>query len=338
MSRTLIMSILLASLLFTMSCAKRNTSYEDGVPLELLQTIPVVGDPCDLSYDGEWLYVALDQGGMAGINTTNYNLYWYTNLSSEDGSPTKLNRIRFVDYIAEHNVLFVYDTFDTDNITFVNTANPDSLRPYGGIIGDSQNIVGMSLHKLDNDPDGNILEFMYARLYDVKYGRNDGGFWMGSELSLDVEFPIRGISMDENNIYVAEDQRGLFTYSRASQQLLSEISFYGYAQNMAVHDNIVYVAARHGGLQIVDVNNSQNPQLIAGYDTSGYASNVEYHDGKVAVSSGSGGVYLFDVNTPANPKLLAHITDCGYANTVTFADDKLVVASRDEGILFYEIN
>ena len=144
--------------------------------------------------------------------------------------------------------------------------------------------------------------------------------------------------MDADHIYVATDQRGVFVYSRLTQQLVAECAVGGYAQRLALHDGILYVAARHGGLQIVDVHNPQQPILLGGFDTVGHASNVAYMNGKVAVSSGSGGVYYFDVSNPTNPRLIQRISECGYANTVTFLDNKLVVASRDFGILFYAID
>ncbi|MCK9335967.1 MAG: hypothetical protein M0Q99_11735 [Candidatus Cloacimonetes bacterium] len=338
MSRTLLISILLVLIMITASCAKRNTSYEDGNAAELIRTIPVVGNPTHISYGGDRLYVALDQGGMAVVNTTDYNMEMFTSLTSDDGSVTALNRIRFTDCVAEHDMLVIYDTYDTDNITFVNTANPDSLKPYARIIGESQNILDLSLRKLDNDPNGNIVELLYVLTDAIKYGRNDGGFWLGNETSIAVDVPIKGVDMDDDNFYVAVDQRGLFTYSRESTQLLSEIAFYGYAQKLAVNDKIAYIAARHGGLQIVDVSNPAQPVHLAEFDTDGYASDIAYKNGIVAVSSGGGGVYLFDVSNPAKPKLMDHITDCGYANTVTFVENTIVVASRDDGVLIYAID
>ncbi|MDD2596710.1 MAG: hypothetical protein PHY98_03315 [Candidatus Cloacimonetes bacterium] len=338
MSRTLLISVLLVLIMITASCAKRNTAYADGNHLELIKTIPVIGNPSHISVGGDWVYVALDQGGLGVVNTQNYSYKWLTSLTSADGSVTQLTRIRLVDSVPNRDILYIYDTSGTDDISFISTSVSDSLKPFGSIRGASQNIQDMIWNNLEADPESNIVELLYSTSTEVYYGRNDGGFWMGSDFNIPVAYPIQGLGMDDNNIYVAVDQRGLFTYSRASQQLLSEISFYGYAQNMAVHDNIVYVAARHGGLQIVDVSNPAQPVLLAGYDTDGYASDIDYHDGKVAVSSGGGGVYLFDVSSPANPKLLAHITDCGYANTVAFSESSLVVASRDHGIMFYAIN
>ncbi|MDI3503236.1 MAG: hypothetical protein PWP64_172 [Candidatus Cloacimonadota bacterium] len=330
--------VLLLLMLLLSACAEKNTAYEDADKFDLLRIVPVVGNPCDLDFNDTHLYVALDQGGLGAIDMQNYSLNWFTALTSADSSVTALNRIRQVEVVGEHDRLFLYDTFDTDDITFVNIANPDSLRPYASIRGDSQNIQDMIWRSIDDPHDNNILELLYAISETVYYGRNDGGFWMGNDFSFNVSYPIKGLEMDEDNIFVAVDQRGLFIYNRQTQQQISEISFYGYAQKLAYNNDIVYVAARHGGLQIVDVSDPAAPVLVGSYDTYGYASDIDYKDGYVAVSSGSGGTYIFDVSIPAAPRMIQQITECGYANTVRFMGDRLAIASRDLGVLFYQKN
>jgi len=338
MSRSLLISLLLALLIIAAGCAKRNTAYQDGDKLELIASVPVVGNPVDMAFGDGKLYVALDQGGLGVIDTQSFQLNWKTSLTAADGSEMAMNKVRLLDVVPEHEMLFLYDTDGTDDIQFINTSNADSLRPFGAIIGASQNIQDMIWRKLDNDPNGNLMEILYALTGTVYYGRYDGDVWLGNDFNFSVSYPIKGLEMDAEHIYVAADQRGLLIYSRETQQQLSEITFYGYAQKLVCHNDVVYVAARHGGLQIVDVSNPAQPVLLAGYNTDGYASDIDYHNAKVAVSSGGGGVYIFDVSNPANPRLLQHITDCGYANTVTFTDNKLAIASRDEGILFYSID
>jgi hypothetical protein len=338
MSRKILAYFALVAVLMIAGCAKRNTAYEESNALTLLAQVPVVGNPCDMSHGGGWLYVALDLGGLALIDTQSYETHWYTSIIAADSSLISLNSVRLVDCIPENNSLYVYDTTGTDDITFINTENPESLLPYGSIRGESQNIRDMIWRKLENDPSGNNAELLYALSGIVHYGRNDGGFWMGNEFNITVDYPITGLEMDAQHVYVATGQRGLFIYSRANQQLLSEIAFYGYAQKLVLNDGIAYVAARHGGLQIVNVDNPNDPKYLGGFDTVGYASDLDYHDGKVAISSGGGGLYLFDVSDPANPILIQRITECGYVNTVLFKDDVLIVGSRDNGIYFYQMN
>jgi hypothetical protein len=338
MSRSLLIGLLLVALLFAAGCAKRNTAYQSGDKLELVRTVPVVGNPYHMKYVEGKLYMALDQGGLGIIDPTDYSLNMMTQLLAEDGSVTTLLRIRKVDLVPERNLMFLNEVQGTDKIEIVNTSNPDSLRPFDSITGASQDIADIICRNLENDADGNVMEILYCNGISINYGRFNGDLWLGSDFSITAPASVTGLAMDDQYIYAAAQQRGLFVYDRATQQLVSETAVAGEAQKIRLHNGIVYIASRQGGLQILDATNPMQPVYLAGYDTEGYASDVDYKDGKLAVSSGSGGAYYFDVSNPANPKLIQRITEGGYTNTVTFMDNKLVLASRDAGILFYSLD
>lgn len=319
-------------------CAKRNTAYEDGHKLELLNTIPVVGNPYHLNYVAGKLYVALDQGGLGIIDPQNNQMNWLTSLLSDDGSITTLRKIRQVGVVPERNLLFLNEIQGTDLIHIVDTSIPDSLKPYDSITGATQDIQDMICRNLTNDPDGNIVEILYCNSFTINYGRFNGDLWLGSDFSINAPANISGLAMDENYIYATAQQRGLLIYSRETQQLVSETAVSGEAQKLVLHGGKAYIAARQSGLQILDISNPARPVHLAGFVTVGFASGVDFYNGKVAVSSGSGGAYYFDVSNPALPKLIQRITESGYTNTLTFMDNKLVIASRDRGLLFYAIN
>ena len=48
-------------------CAKRNSPWQNEDMLTLKRHIEVVGNPLDISFDTENIYVALDQGGISII-------------------------------------------------------------------------------------------------------------------------------------------------------------------------------------------------------------------------------------------------------------------------------
>lgn len=338
MSRSLLIGLILVTLVMAAGCAKRNTAYQSGDKLELVRTVPIVGNPYHLSYVEGKLYMALDQGGLGIIDPSDYDLRLMTRLFAEDGSVTTLLRIRRVELVPERNLMFLNEVQGTDKIEIINTSNPDSLRPFDSITGASQDIQDMICRNLENDPDGNVMEILYCNGISINYGRFNGHLWLGSDFSISAPASLSGLAMDDQYIYAAAQQRGLFIYDRATRQLVSETAVSGEAQKIVLHNGIVYIASRQGGLQILDVTNPLQPVYLSGFDTVGYASDVAYKDGKLAISSGSGGAYYFDVSNPANPKLIQRVTEGGYVNTVAFVTNKLVVASRDAGILFYSLD
>lgn len=338
MPRCLFICLMLAILLLASSCAKRNTAYEDGHKLSLITSVPVVGNPVDLSFTSQKLYVALDQGGLSIIDLNSYNQEWLTHISADDGSNTAFVKIRKISVVEEHNFLFVNETEGTDKVHIVDTTIADTLKAVDSITGATQDIQQLICTAIPNPTTPDIIEAIYCNGRSVNYGKYNGQLWLGSEFSITTPATASGIAMNEHNIFVAAEQRGLLIYSRADQQLISELALPGEAQKVILSGNTAFIACRQQGVQIVDITNPAVPVRLSGYSTSGYASDVDFYNNMVAVSSGSGGLYLFDVTSPANPKLIQRISDYGYVNTVKFIAGKLVVGTRDNGVLFYKID
>lgn len=335
MSRTLLLSLLLALLLIGAGCAKRPTELSSD-RLKLESQIPFVGYPYHLVVGGNWLYGALDQGGMAQLNADSYRFNMYNQLIAEDGSEVNLYRIRKVAYVPEREMVFINEVRGTDQVYIAKANDPDSLRIFDAITGETQDIQDIICRNLVNDPDGNILEVLYCTIATIKYGRFNGSLWLGSELTISTDLSIAGLDMDENYIYVAGQQAGLYIYSREDGRLVSKINSIGDVQKVVVNGDKAYIASKHNGLKIVDLSNINYPFELGGYETSGYATDLAYHNGKVILASGSGGAYYFDVSTPHRPKLIQRMVDPGYAMNVAFLQGKVVVASRSNGLLIYK--
>ncbi len=338
MSRKILAYFALVAVLMIAGCAKRNTAYEESNALTLLAQVPVVGDPSEIAVDNSNAYIALDQGGLAAIRLSDFNLKWYPEMSSQDGSVEEFWRTRKLAVSPEYNRLFLNEIQFTDKIHIIDTSEPDSLMIYDAITGGTYDIQDMAIREIEDPTNNNVIEVAFCSNIEISYGPYDTELWLGVSNSMNAPALVAGVELDANNVYGAAQQRGLVAFDKESGTLLSEFSVSGEAQKLTVRNGYAYIAARQGGLQIVDIRDIQNPVLAAEFATTGYASDVDYSSGKLAISSGSGGAYVFDVSDPANPILIQRITECGYVNTVLFKDDVLIVGSRDNGIYFYQMN
>lgn len=318
------------------SCAKRNTAYQEEEWLSLERQLPVVGNTLDFTLDDNNIYAALDQGGIAMFNRANYQQTWITKLNSADGSQTNLGRIKRVAVVPQFNRMFFIETNNTDRITIVNTANSDTLLYIMEVIGGTGGVKDLGADVIPNPSDFYTMSYAYCSAGSFKFDRYDGNILNVNSYTV-TPGVASGFAITDNYLLVSAEQRGLFIYNKANQQLLSELALPGEAQKVKVSGNIAYVPSRQAGLNIVTFANPSAPAILATYKTSGYATNVDVSGSKIAVSSGNGGVYLFDVSDPSNPKLLQNLTSCGYANTVKFMGDRLLVGSRDQGILVYKV-
>lgn len=334
-------TVMLLLLIILLSCAKRSTAWKDQEVLTLLRQVPVTGNPSDMDMDNKYLYVTLDQGAWARINLNTYTPEWIQSLTAEDNSVVSFLETRRIGVVPEHNELFVNEIAGTDDVKIIRITDTDSLIPHGAITGATQNIRDMKVQAIPNPSNQFTIEVLYTISDVLNWGVYDGeaGMWFGIVKSITTPVTGLGVDMDAQHFYVAAQQRGILIYNRESSALVGQLAFVGEAQKVRVVNGYAYVAARQGGLHIIDVRNPAAPILVSSFDTDGYATSIDVRNNMAVVSSGSGGVYLFDVSNPSTPELIQNLTANGYTNLAKFmGNDKLVVGSRDQGINFYRID
>ncbi len=335
-----LIALLLITVLLISSCAKRSTAWKENEVVTLLAKVPVIGNPIDLVVSPTHAFVALDQGGFSTFDLSTHLQRWYTSVLATDGSNVRIQRIKNISIVPEHNILFVNDVEGTDGIKIISTADMDTLKFTFGIFGGTQNLRHMEFHAISNPFMGVDIEGIYSISRNVSRAtyNSSANDWLGASTLFEAPATAQGIDFDQRYCYVASQQRGLAIYDREIGQMISEIALSGEAQRVQVSGNYAYVASRQGGLNVVDITDPANPVWISNFATVGYATGIDAKDDMVVVASNSGGVYLFDVSNPHTPKLLQRITSCGYANDVRFYGNNIVVAGRDEGMLFYRID
>ncbi len=334
--------LLLAAVLLILSgCARRNPAWQDQDALTLLKQVQVVGDPVDLSFDDDYIFVAQDQGGISVIDATDYSQRWWAEVYPPSADAV-LARIRNISAVGEHKLLFLGEYYAADKIRIIDYSDPDSLKLHDSITGGTDNLMSMSFNAIPSPTDNNIVEGFFAvggSEPKVLYARYNGDLYLGTDYSIGMTpWVPEGTDANSNYVFVAAQQRGLLIYDRATRLKVGEIALPGEAQQVKVVGNYAYVASRQGGLNVVNVGAPTEPLLVKTFDTSGYATTVDVQGNLAAVSSGGGGVYLFDVSTPGNPVLKQNLSSAGYTNNAKFYQGKLVVAARDQGVLIYAID
>ncbi len=329
--------MLAAAFLLLSGCARRNPAWQDQDILTLIQQVQVVGNPVDLSFDDENIFVAQDQGGISVIDATDYSQRWWPEVYPPSADATLVN-IRNVSAVGEHKMLFLGEYVSADKIRIIDYSDPDSLRLIDSITGGTDGLQSISFSAIESPVDDNIVQGFFGAGRNLMYARYNGELYLGTDYVINTPATAAGMDATDDYIYVAAQQRGLVIYDRASRQEISEIALPGEALQVKLAGNYAYVASRQGGLNVVNVGAPDEPLLVKTFDTTGYATTVDVQGNLAAVSSGSGGIYLFDVSTPGNPILKQNLSSAGYTNNAKFHQGKLVVASRDQGVLIYAID
>lgn len=338
MLKNIVMISTLVAILMLTGCAKRNPAWQDDEVLSLQKQFPIVGNPLDISFDDRYIYIAQDQGGISIIDTNDDSIRWLTGMVSHDGSQINFSLISRIAIVGEHNRLFVNETTGADEIKIIDVSEQDSLNVIDAITGGTYDIQDMHFSAIPNPTGPEIIETVFCTRDQINYGRYNGNLWLGTEFSFTPVGYASGVTMNDQYIFVASQQRGLVIYDMTTHVKISETVVPGEALKVVVQGSYAYIAGKQGGLSVVNFADASAPIVMSTFDTTGYATTIDVKGNWAAVNSGSGGVYLFDISSPGNPVLKQRLDSVGYTNNAKLMGDRLLVATRDEGVLIYEID
>ena len=109
--------------------------------------------------------------------------------------------------------------------------------------------------------------------------------------------------------------------------IIGSVDIPGYAAiDVALSDNLAFVANADAGLQIVDVSDLHNPIIIGSVDTSDYTNGVALSGNTVFMADSDDGLHAVDVSDPHNPLVISSLSIYGVYD-VAVHDGYNIVAS-----------
>lgn len=346
---------LLALVCVLAACAQASDPAEDNASgngnLTVAQYYPCVGAANDLQVTDNYIYVTEGQAGFSiwDRNTGSLlsrqdqigNEYFYNLtklcvvegadrlfMSNETPSERRINAINIADKTAPRNLLAIQgETTAVSCMQF----SPNTIT-YPDLSPQSEEDAYTSMGAYINNTS-------FATLRLLVYGTSGNTYF---EYRLPV-VRASGLANDGNNYYVAAEENGLLICTisgtlpdHLAGNVVGRADTPGEALDVCKNGDVIYVADRQAGLQVVDITNPASPALLRdkAQETSGYAQNVSCDGNLLAVASGAGGVYVYDVGIPDSPKLIGRLNSdsVGYVYAVDVAGNDIYAASRDFGV------
>ena len=137
--------------------------------------------------------------------------------------------------------------------------------------------------------------------------------------------PAWGIEVNQGYAYLCADQL-IVVDSREpmNSRIVARRSMPGSAYRMTIVDNLGYVAALNGGLQIFDIDNPANPRAIGSYESQGNATNIDVFGNRGYLLDTLAGVQILDLTNPRRPDSIAE-----------YQTDALPIAAQIRGDYLY---
>jgi hypothetical protein len=128
------------------------------------------------------------------------------------------------------------------------------------------------------------------------------------------------------------------TVESFSPTVVGAIDLPPFANNVAIHGDVVFVAGGPAGLHAIDVANRAAPALLSTLPLPGNANDVLLRGNLAFVAAGSAGLHVVDVADPAAPVLLASLDTPGDAIDLATAGSFVYVADGPAGLAVVEVD
>jgi hypothetical protein len=319
MKRTVYITILGLIIIFFASCAKPNEvpDVTETNVLSIEHFYPTVGYVYDIFATDSLLYVAEDQGGVSILN--------YNTNTEESRIQDDIDNARIIVGAEDINMLLVYDIYgDPGQIRVYDIEqriNPQILAPITGRTGDIEDIG----YKVN---DNNSLTVYWTR----ENFYNDGIYatsWNPFNLNLVLPNRARSFDYDEDYLYIAAEQSGIYVFELASLQTVLTFDTQGSALDVKKVDDYIFVANRQEGFSVFNVVDIMNPVLVYSKNLGELIYTVEIENNIMALTSHSGGVYVYDITNATEPELLGNLDDeLGYTYKSVIKNGKVFAGTR----------
>jgi len=86
-------------------------------------------------------------------------------------------------------------------------------------------------------------------------------------------------------------------------KIVNQVTIYGYATDVMLADDILYVSQGEGGLMILDATDRENPEMMSSINDGvrGYSDKVAKKDSAIYLAAGGFGVNVVDAGNPYEP-------------------------------------
>ena len=167
-----------------------------------------------------------------------------------------------------------------------------------------------------------------------------GGVNLGTPVYKDTNGTARGVAINGNYAYVADNNWGLAVID-ISDPTNPGAPVYrnttGYAHGVFIKGNYAYVADYTSGLAIIDISNPSSPGTPV-YRATSKAYGVAISGNYAYVADGDAGLAVIDISNPASPGAPVYRNTNGSARGVAISGNYAYVADRSSGLAIIDIS
>jgi len=123
-------------------------------------------------------------------------------------------------------------------------------------------------------------------------------------------------------------------------KIVKKITTAGYAQDVLLKDNLLYISQGEGGLMIVDVTNPTFPETVSitTQNLQGYSNRLAMQDSILYISAGTNGTFVVNVSDPFAPFRVEVSSPFKPARVVHVFNGYLFTSVSENGVKLSELS
>ncbi len=149
------------------------------------------------------------------------------------------------------------------------------------------------------------------------------------------------VAIHEGNVYFSDDRHGLFILDPnpfGNFTVQSVVPIFAAAYQIADKDAASYAYVASGNLTLIDITETQNPEIGHHLNTPGLATGIQIRDNTVYLTDRQTGLHIIDVRNPRHPQRVSSHTTVGNAKNIALRDTLAYVADGKGGIQTIDVS
>ncbi len=281
------------------------------------------GNATDIAVVEDWAFVADGAHGVQRINISdpsNPSSYGYIDTPDVDWLMIR-DQVLIVKAIS-HYILFI----DISNLT-----NPQLLNTI---------IVPESLSDLSFVGDYMLVSTVYPGSIWIFANAGNAQFDSVGVFRLEDEYYLSNLSQFDTYLLCSSSQYifSLNIINPSQPRIIGNVENNGFAQNVTLAGNLVFIADGDDGLQIYDISDPRDPSFVGYYDSPGYSYAVAVRGDYAFLADGNSGVAILDISDPSNPTFASGMGGGYDFWDVVLEGNYAFLANDYWGVVIYDIS
>ena len=297
------------------------TDLKPGTQLEPMTQIHLASDYTDVTMDGTdapYLYAASNWG---------FEIFSLT----EPAKPVRVGEIatpgQAQSVVVDGDTAYIADgAAGVHVIDIAVPAVPKVIKTLGGFVDASKvQIAGENLYVLDQAR--GMLVYNRQNVRNTQTPRPRRFFRPGGA-------PIN-VAIHNDMVYLSDDRHGLYILEPSpfgNFIFQGIVPIFAAAYEIEETEDAAYAYVASGNLTLVDVTDTENPEVSFRLNTPGLTTNILLRDDTVYLTDQQSGLHIMDVRNPQQPQRIASQPTFGNATDIAIRETLAYVADGKGGI------